>query len=325
VVAEPPPRAAVPFDEQAEVEALKAQLADVPGRLVYSGGESRERDGYFSSRPDGSDERRLTEDGGYPWSLAINGSRLAYDKRDQQAFRNYAVAVDLDNGERREIDGGTDPSVSPSGRMVAYWTGFYDEGWTLNVLDLQGGDQRELYHGGGIGPVEPGWSPDEEHIAFFKEYPEEERYQLVVVDVNGGPITVLADSQSELSPSPRIAWSPDGKSVAFDDDVVRIASVGGGPTEDLGEGDSVSWSPDGRFLAVRGGGLILYELENQRAERLTSDIAGAVEYPPAWSPDGEWLAYVGDDGTLRVLNVASGGIVSLPIEGDEVHWVPDSG
>jgi Tol biopolymer transport system component len=77
------------------------------------------------------------------------------------------------------------------------------------------------------------------------------------------------------------------------------------------------------MLAIRDNGIVMYNIETGETRELTNDVSGAVEYPPAWSPDGQWLAYVGADGTLRVLDIETGGIVRLQIEGDEVHWVPD--
>jgi Tol biopolymer transport system component len=200
------------------------------------------------------------------------------------------------------------------------------------VQDLETATRIEVYRGLGAGydaNVEAAWSPDGRRLAFFQMLPAEredtnQRWDLSIVDADGGSITVLGSLTSQLNASGPLAWSPDGTRVAFDDDILRVADVDARTIRDYEVyADSVAWSPDGAQIAVHGGGLLLVDSASGKARRLTSDLGGAVEYPPAWSLDGRWLAYVGSDDTLRVLEVASSAILRLPNEVDEIIWAKD--
>ena len=97
------------------------------------------------------------------------------------------------------------------------------------------------------------------------------------------------------------AWSPDGRSIAFDrEDEIRVIQPGGATERSLSAGRDPSWSPDGTRIAfvgkegigvmtAEGSGatiLLRHDFRNDTYAPFDMGIGG-----PAWSPDGERIAF----------------------------------
>jgi WD40 repeat protein len=108
-----------------------------------------------------------------------------------------------------------------------------------------------------------------------------------------------------------VACSQDGTRVAapgFQDSTVRVWDVQTGrqlrvltvPAYLVG---SLSWSPDGKRLAGHAGDAVwIWELATGKRELA---LGGSMHcYSTAWRPDGKQLAIGGDDGTIRLVDVA---------------------
>ncbi len=132
-------------------------------------------------------------------------------------------------------------------------------------------------------------------------------------------------------------WSPDGQHFAFiayanGDNQIAILSTASTKIErkytlgDIGAVSSVAWSPNGKTIAMSGqkGGisdLYLLDVASGKITQLTNDRYSDVQ--PTWSPDGNTIAFVTDrDGTdfdtlkwgplrLALLDVATGTIRSV--------------
>ena len=72
---------------------------------------------------------------------------------------------------------------------------------------------------------EPTFSPDDEHMAFFRTgNPDIGRYQLLITNLEGGEERVLL---SGAKPTPELAvWSPDGRVIAYRHNVPGTAAAG---------------------------------------------------------------------------------------------------
>lgn len=111
-------------------------------------------------------------------------------------------------------------------------------------------------------------------------------------------------------------WSPDGRFVATDGggspEPVSISDIRTGAQVgiDLGGRDSVtSWSPDGRWFAVTNRATtVVWDATTKKVSKLLTRPAAKefTIYHHAWSPDGKSIALPVGDGTVRVLETATG-------------------
>ncbi len=149
----------------------------------------------------------------------------------------------------------------------------------------------------------PRISPDGQRVAVTID---ELGTQEWLLDTNRGTLTRLT---FEGSYNGALAWTPDGKRVAFASDRAGQRNLfwqladGSGGTERLATSDrsqiAGSWSPDGQTLAFEqtdsgtGYDLFVYRLGDRKVETFLQTRFN--EIAPKFSPDGRWLAYVSDE------------------------------
>ena len=157
--------------------------------------------------------------------------------------------VAADGGVSTVIGRGTLPEASPTDQLVA----FVRDG-SLRTIGFDGSGERALAV---IRPASPGepprWSPDGQRIAIA------DREGIVVLSRDGGPVTRIRHDHAE-----HVAWSPDGRLIAFEGAIVGdtpvppgsdlprrgdlfvVSSSGGTPrrvTHDYAHIDGIAWRP----------------------------------------------------------------------------------
>jgi Tol biopolymer transport system component len=150
---------------------------------------------------------------------------------------------------------------------------------------------------------DPRWSPNGRFVAFIRQGEESrDRYVwLLPMDTTTGLSSGPARRVSTKPGIGPVAWSPDGRRIAFiarepgKSSIVAVPFNGGDEQvlyETSGFLNSLAWSPDGRFIFSNHampnapGRTIRVSLDDKRAVELGDARAPIIDI----SPDGKWLA-----------------------------------
>ena len=186
--------------------------------------------------------------------------------------------------------------ISPSGGEIAYAITRNDKGRRptseIWIRDLQTGKTTRL-GADGNGASSPRWSPDGKWIAFDGRVGDSSG--VAVAHADGSDVRLLATTHGTNAVLPRagnrLAWSPDGKRIAF-------TSTAPGPEEDA-NGDPMvitryAYKPTAsegltRFNDNRRTHIYVVDVATHKVTQLTEGTRD--EHSIDWSPSGEEIIY----------------------------------
>jgi dipeptidyl aminopeptidase/acylaminoacyl peptidase len=202
-----------------------------------------------------------------------------------------------------DLEIASDPQISPDGRWIAYvrrsgdiMTDRFRQ--TIWLIDTTSGRQTPLAAGAGS-HSQPRWSPNGDRLAFISTA-EGNRPQLFVRWMSSGEsarITGLPDSPSS------IAWSPDGRQIAYSmfmpDEGMRLGTPLARPegaqwAEPLQVISAVTYRFDGAGYLRPGYEQIFLVSADGGAPRQLSFGPYNVNGPLAWSGDGRAILFGGN-------------------------------
>jgi Tol biopolymer transport system component len=233
-------------------------------------------------------------------------------------------------------------SWSPDGKLIVYAHNDRNKDARLYAISPAGGKARRLTgDGSDDGPV---WSPNGSRIAFVHSeshpsdlFGSESSSYVEVMDAGGGTARRLAPNDGSYG----LAWSPDGKVVAYEDEDGRLHSIDAGGGSRLAferpgsrgvprTVDSFDWSPRGHVLVYSSGGQIYFTTADGRLR--WKDFKSRDVQSVDWSPDGTRLAFatsnasyeMGVDGRRpKRLGEESSSVPAWSRTGARLAWVVD--
>lgn len=272
-----------------------------PWKAVFNGCDCS--DAVYVMQLDGSGVRRVSAPP--PASAVPVGWRLSDPawSPDGRTIYFSAYVVVRDNGDVRSNHsslwqvsaGGGVPelisdfggafALSRDGRYVSVARRFFAGGGELHVISTRSGAVVRLAVANGHNSaVAPAWSPRANFVAFI-----DAKARHVIIAYPGGRRrwTFAASWVSA------IAWSPDGKRIAYTVAgrrpglwMATLVTRRKHRIVDVPLPDSVSWSPSGDWLLVGGRDSDIFVRPNGRDLHTEGDIVS-----PRWSPDGRRVAF----------------------------------
>jgi TolB protein len=240
----------------------------------------------------------------FNWSP--DSTRLAYssNRSDTGKGRIVISTINVDGSQLRKLTNSddTDPSWSPDGKQIAFWSWRNNEG-DIYIMNANGSALHRLTSLGGVYSG-PSWSPDGKQIAFAAS--KDKNIDIYVMDADGSNVRRLTN---ELRDDDRPTWSPDGKQIAFASGQLQgescqaelhvMNSDGSNQRRvaerylvcGLGFGDfRFGWSPNGQRLTFAAFdpapsdefGLYVIDADGSNMRRLITK--GLLPKDPAWQP-----------------------------------------
>ena len=298
----------------------------------------------------GRNSRQLTSDSSEAvvhttprWSP--DGSRIAFRRIDGIKSDIVIIEPGTQVSTRLTDDNALDmdPAWAPDGASVYFSSA---RGGGLNLWRVRVGNRgttvgnpEQLTTGAGD-DVFPTIAPDGSRLVFAVRGVNSDLWRLPVNPATGAPTGDAQPVVMTTRVESRGAWSPDGRSVAFNSDRLGEMNIwlrGSDGTErqlTRGPGGDYqpAWSPDGSrivFFSARSGNADIWSatLADGRLTRLTEDPATDIN--PFYSPDGRQIAFMSDRGSRsEVWVMQSDGsaphrVTSIGAGGHFLRWTDD--
>ena len=330
-------------------DAFNPAYSPKGGRLAFDAAWAGARRIWIADST-GRNPRQITSDSseavvhtGPRWSP--DGSRLAF--RRVEKIKSDIVAVEVASQALTRVTNDNainmDPVWAPDARHL-YFTSSRGGGLNLWRIGVGAGGPtsppEQLTTGAGD-DVQPTVAPDGSKVAFAVRGINSDLWRLPVAPATGRPTGQPEPLARTTRVESRGAWSPDGRTIAFNSDRlgemnIWLRGVADSAERQLTQGPGgdyqPNWAPDGKsivFFSARAGNADIWSVQagDGRLTRLTD--YPATDTNPFYSPDGRRIAFLSDRGgrsELWVMNAdgsAPQRVTPVVAGGHFLRWTPD--
>ncbi len=277
------------------------------GLIVFVGNDPGGQSQIFTIRPDGREQRQLTQtaNGNFYPAWSRDGKKIAWTSGRTGAPEIWVMNGDGSDQTQLTFPSGSGnfvPSWSPEGDQIAFTSGRTGrpEIWVMNA---DGSDPWQLTRTTTPGGSNaPNWSPDGSKIAFASD--RSGSTHVYIMNPDGSDVRQLTMPITPDFPDSNVpVWSPDGKQIAFWSGIERqygqvwVMDADGSNRKPLTDCppptncDNPAWSPDGTMILFetnRGGPVETWIMDadgsNQRPLFSFPYGAGRLPWQPVVSP-----------------------------------------
>jgi Tol biopolymer transport system component len=230
---------------------------------------------------------------------------------------------------------------SPDGHRLAYAAGATQDSQSdLFVLDIDGGELRQVTSTADRCESAPSWTPDGEELVYVSRDCEEGAEGIFAIGLDGGEERELvAGSWPDVGPDGRLLYTAPVPGRPWYVQRLWVSEPDGSQPRDVtprgfDSASEATWSPDGGRIAfvVAAGDpsadkpedwneeVYVMDADGSNPHRLTT-TPGNDHWPPSWSPDGRRLVYSADGvhGSSEVATVDLETLEVTPLTDDDDH------
>ena len=234
----------------------------------------------YVARADGSGERQLTHTAERDERPSWIGSRVFTAVRAGDSTRATVMDADGKHARAASIFAGREPNPSSNGDFVISLAG--EPSPRLFVAGGSGSGARAITDGKSPAPSYAVWSPDGSRIAYATFDFGSRNMQVFVMNADGGGAQMLTAIPQTDGRVARPAWSPDGRTIAFQ---VRQES----PTSARSH-------------------IYLVDAATKAVTKLAPHDEAYVDEAPSWFPDGNRIAFQSNrSGAMQIWTMTRAG------------------
>ncbi|MCX6682145.1 MAG: DUF5050 domain-containing protein [Methanoregula sp.] len=310
-----------PTPKETPSDSLGGKPSSMMGKIAFlsSGGN------LHLINPDGTNEVKLVDGAGGDFLWSPDGKRIVYNNVKGIVYNGISV-INVDRTNNININKKTmlQGMWSSDGKKILFVEWSDDQ--NLNTIDSDGRNLITLIKDNSTyRPCCAFFSPDNKKIAYIISGPESNGLYIMNTDGTGqkklttGYVDCYSGGGTVYSSD--LAWSPDGKSIAYSkDNTLHSINPDGTNEIQIALGTEPVWTPDGKKIIYRKDALFQVNPDGTNIKLITG-MTPPWGHIPSFSPDGKNFVF-SSDSSIYVFTTDGSGSPKQIASGYNPKWSP---